>query len=92
MWDHIHHVRWVVARYLDDRPNSCLVIENNRVVFLLLTLKGGPMWHYRVDELHLRVRDPCPWGHCYWFDWEPFGIDIGNLIDYLRLEGPGPMT
>ena len=43
VWDYIQYVRWVGARYLDDRPNSCLAIENNRVVVLLLTLKGDPI-------------------------------------------------
>jgi len=43
VWDHIRHVRWVVARYLDDGPNSCLAIDDNRVVFLMLTLKGDPV-------------------------------------------------
>ena len=42
MWDHIQHVRWILARHPDDRPTSCLAIKNNRVVFLLLTLKGDP--------------------------------------------------
>jgi len=62
VWDHIRCVRWVLARYLNDRPNSCLGIENNRVVFLLMTLKGDPEWHCRVNELHPQARDPCPMG------------------------------
>jgi len=41
-----------LAKYLEDMPNSYLKIEDNQVVFLLLTLKGDPQWHYRVDELH----------------------------------------
>jgi len=45
VWDLIRHVRWVLARYLEDRPNSYLSIENNSG-FLLLTLKGDPEWCY----------------------------------------------
>jgi len=58
------------------------------VVFLLLTLKEDPVWRYCVDELHPWAHDPRQWGHCCWCDWEPLGIDIEDLIDYLRLEGP----
>ena len=47
-----------------DRPNSCLQIEYNRVVFVLMTLKGDPEWRYRVDELLPQARDPRPWGSC----------------------------
>ena len=46
VWDHIEHVRWVLARYLEDVPHSCLRIKDNRELFLLLTLKGDPEWHY----------------------------------------------
>ena len=87
VWDHIRHVRWVLARYLGDRPNSCLESEYNRVVFVLLTVKGDPEWRYRVDELLSRARDPRPWGSCCWCDWEPVGIDMEDLLDYLRMEG-----
>jgi len=45
-WDPIWHVRWVFARYLDDVPNSYLRIKDNRVIFLLLTLKGDLEWRY----------------------------------------------
>ena len=55
MWGHIRHVRWVLARYLDDVLNSCLRIEDNRVIFLLLTSKGDPEWHYQVEELSPRL-------------------------------------
>lgn len=80
-------MRWLVARYLDDKPNSCLAIANNRVVFLLLTLKGDPIWHYHVDELHPRAHDLRPWRKRWWCDWELMGMDIEDLINYLRLEG-----
>jgi len=46
VWDHIRHVRWVLVRYLEDRPTSYLAIKDNRVVFLLLTMKGDPEWRY----------------------------------------------
>ena len=81
-------MRWVLARYLEDRPNSCLGIENNRVVFLLLTLKGDLEWRNRVDELHPWGRDSCLWGRCCWCDCEPVRMSVVNLINYLRLEGP----
>ena len=42
VWDHIWHVRWVLPRYLEDVSHSCLRIKDNQVIFLLLTLKGGP--------------------------------------------------
>ena len=41
LWDHIRHVKWVLARYLEDVLNGCLRIENNWVIFLLLTRKGA---------------------------------------------------
>jgi len=86
--DHIYHVRWALARYLEDVPNSCLRIEDNWVFFLMLTLKGDPEWHYRVDELHLQARNHQPWGKYYWCNWEPMGMSMVDLISYLRLEGP----
>ena len=43
VWDHIRHVRWVLARYQEDVPHSCLRVEDNRVIFLLLTLRGDPV-------------------------------------------------
>jgi len=46
MWDHIRHVRWVLASCIEDVPHSCLRIEDNRVIFLLLSLKGDPEWRY----------------------------------------------
>ena len=88
VWDHIWHVRWVLARYIEDTPHNCLRIEDNRVIFLLLTMKGDPQWCYRVDELHPRACDHRPWGNWCWCDWEPIGMSIVNLINYLRLEGP----
>jgi len=45
-------VRWIIARYLEEVPHSCLRFEHNRVLFILLTLKEHPQWRYRVDELH----------------------------------------
>jgi len=88
VWDHIRCMRGVLARYMEDMPNSCPGIENNRVVFLLLTLMGDPEWHYRVDKLYPQAHDPCPWGRCCWCEWEPMGISIVDLINYLRLKGP----
>jgi len=37
VWDHIRHVRWVLVRYQEDIPHSCLRVEDKRVIFLLLT-------------------------------------------------------
>ena len=54
VWDHIRRVKYVLARYLNDVPYSCLRIEDNRVIFLLLTLGRDPVSNYRVDELHPR--------------------------------------
>ena len=54
--EHIRNVRQEIARYLEDVPNSCLRFEDNKALFILLTLKGDPKWLYRVDELHPRVR------------------------------------
>jgi len=86
--DHIRHVSWVLARYLEDIPNSYLRIEDNWVIFLLLTLNEDPEWRYPVDELHPRARDHRPWGKCYWCDWKLMGMSVVDLINYLRLEGP----
>ena len=88
VWDHIRHVMWVLTRYVGDRPNNCLESDYNWVVFVLLTLKGDPEWRYRVDELLPRARDPHPWRSYCWCDWEPVGIDMEDLLDYLRMEGP----
>ena len=41
--DYVRHMRWVLARYLEDVPHSYLRIEDNRVIFLLLTLRGDPV-------------------------------------------------
>ena len=81
-------MRGLLTRYVGDRPNSCLEIEYNWVVSVLLTLKGDLEWRYRVGELFPRARDPRPWGSCCWCDWEPMGMTVVNLINYLRLEGP----
>ena len=78
----------MLARYQEDVPHSCLRVEDNRVIFLLLTLRGDPLWCYRVDELHPRARDHRLWGKCYWCDWEPMEMSVVDLINYLRLEGP----
>ena len=78
----------VLATYLEDIPHSCLRIEDNWVIFLLLTLKGDRKWDYRVDELHPQARDHRPWGKCYWCDWEPMRMSVVNLINYLRLKRP----
>jgi len=42
-------VRWALARYSEDVPNSYLRIEDNRIFFLLLILKRDFEWRYRVD-------------------------------------------
>ena len=80
-------MRWEIAKYLEEVPNNCLRFEDNKTLFILLTLKGDPKWLYRVDELHPRVRDSCPWGRCYWCDWQPIVMDVMDLIIHLRLEG-----
>jgi len=87
VWDHIWPVRWVLPRYLEDVPNSCLRIEDNRVIFQLLTLKGDPEWWYQLAELYPWARDHCPWGKCCWCDWELMGMSVVDLINYLSLEG-----
>jgi len=88
LWDHIRHVKWVLARHLEDVPHCCLRIEDNRVIFLLLTLKGDLERHYRVDELQSRAHDHRQCGKYCWCDWEPMGMSIVDLINYLRLEVP----
>ena len=40
VWEYIRNVRWVIVRYLEDVPNSCLRFEDNKVPFILLILKG----------------------------------------------------
>ena len=40
VWEHIRNVRWAIVRYLDNVPNSCLRFEDNKVLFILLTLKA----------------------------------------------------
>ena len=77
----------MIARYLKKVPNSYLRFEENKVHFILLTSKGDPKWRYRVDELYPRVCDHRPWGRCCWCDWPPMGMDVIDLINYLRLEG-----
>ena len=64
VWVHIRNVQWAIARYLEDVPNSCLRFEDNKVLVILLTLKGDPQWRYGVDELHPRVRNSRPSGRC----------------------------
>ena len=88
MWEHIRNVRWAIAKYLEDVPNSYLRFKDNQALFLFLTLKGDLKWHYRVDEMHLTVHDYLPWGRCYWCDWQPMGMSVTDLIDHLRLEAP----
>ena len=81
-------MRGAIARCLEDVSNSCLRFEDNKAILILLTLKGDPMWRYRVDELHPRARDSLPWGRCCWCDWQPMGMHVMDLIIHLRLEGP----
>ena len=57
LWEHVWQVQRMIARYLEDVPNSCLRFEENEVVFLLLTLKGDLKWRYGVNELHPRARE-----------------------------------
>ena len=71
---------WARARYLEDVPNSCLRFEDNK--FHTADLKGGSQ-----VELHHKVRNYRPWETC-WYDWQATGMNVTNLINYLRLEGP----
>jgi len=45
VWEHIRNIMWAIARYLEDVPNNCLRFEDNRAIFILLTLKGALKWH-----------------------------------------------
>ena len=54
--EHVHQVQAIMDRYLDDMPNSCLRFAENQVLFFLLILQEDLKWHYRVTELHPKVR------------------------------------
>ena len=69
-------------------PIVTLRFEENQIFFLLLTLKGDPKWRYRVDELYPRAREARPWGRYYWCDWQPMGMSVIELVDYLRENAP----
>jgi len=58
VWEHIRNVRWAIARYLKDVPNSCLRFEDNKALFIMLTLKGGPKLRYRVITPELVILAP----------------------------------
>ena len=64
VWEKIINVRCTIDRYLKDVPNSCFRFEDNKALFILLTLKRDPKWHYRVDELHPRLYHYRLWGKC----------------------------
>ena len=87
MWAYIRTVRWAIATYLEDVPNSYLRFEDNKALFILLTLKRGPKWFHKVDELHPKVHDYHPWERYCWCE-ATYGDGCDRSTKLFEVGGP----
>ena len=57
-------------------------------MFLLLTILGHPIWHYRINRLHPKTRMFLYYNRYCLCDWESIGMSLAELVNYQIDVGP----
>jgi len=84
------HLEWIhtfLQERLDEILNDYLRFDHNQALFFVKTLPD-PLWRHRVRELHLKDRPYHFARGCCLCEWEPMGMTMDGLVDYLKDIGP----
>jgi len=85
---HLERIHAFLQERLDEIPNDCFRSDHNQALFFLKTVIPDPLWRFRVRELHLKNRPYHFAGGCRLCEWEPMGMTMDGLVDYLKDIGP----